>query len=268
MNSIPEHMSYSALSRYEECPRSYYLGRVADAPERQTWFFPMGSAVHLCVEDYLQTGDVPRFEDRFYPLVRQQMKLDPDDVNWLSAGSQDDPVIRAKAVELGKRCVESAIKFLEDMDVWHVEYDASGYLPECDVQIKAFVDLIGEHKKHGPSIVDWKSGKQKPKNNLQLETYAALLSESGKLYGDVKGIWAMLNPDSSKARPIDLSKVDAAALGRRYQAAYDAIKDRKWKANAGFHCRFCTQAPNCLIEAGPTERALLHDKSEEDGYPY
>jgi len=36
--SIPEHMSFSALSRYEECPRSYYLGKVKSAEEKQTWF--------------------------------------------------------------------------------------------------------------------------------------------------------------------------------------------------------------------------------------
>ncbi|QIA28845.1 hypothetical protein [Streptomyces phage JXY1] len=48
----------------------------------------------------------------------------------------------------------------------------------CEVPVKAFIDIVGEHKKHGPVIVDWKSGKSKPKNNLQLETYAVLLNTS------------------------------------------------------------------------------------------
>jgi len=276
-----EHMSYSALSRYEECPRSFYLGRVKSAEEKQTWFFPLGTAVHQCVEDYLQTGDVPSFEERFYPLIEAQMKVDPVDVNWLAGGPPDDPIIRDKAVELGKRCVDNAIKFLDDIEVWHVEYDATGMIAGCEVPVKAFIDIVGEHKKHGPVIVDWKSGKQKPKNNLQLETYAVLLNTSTPLsgndhpftdHGSIKfdiGLWAMVNPDAPNARPVKgLTKVDASALGARYQAAFERIKERKWQANAGFHCRFCVQAPNCLIEAGPTRRARFYDRSDEEGFPF
>ncbi|WNM75025.1 Cas4 exonuclease [Streptomyces phage Dennebes] len=276
-----EHMSYSALSRYEECPRSFYLGRVKRAEEKQTWFFPLGTAVHQCVEDYLQTGDAPSFEERFYPLIEAQMKIDPIDVNWLAGGSPDAPIMRDKAVELGKRCVDNAIKFLDDVEVWEVEYDASGMIAGCEVPIKSFIDIVGEHKKHGPVIVDWKSGKQKPKNNLQLETYAVLLNTSTPLsgndhpftdHGSIKfdvGLWAMVNPDAPNARPVKgLTEVDASALGARYQAAYEKVKERKWQANAGFHCRFCTQAPNCLIEAGPTKRARFYDKSDEEGYPF
>ena len=264
-------MSYSALSRYEECPRSYYLGRIKRAEEKQTWFFPIGTAVHEMIEEYLTRKDEPDFEylvaeNYFYPLIERQLKIDPDDVNWLSGGSQDDPTIRAKALDLVKRCYENALKFLEDIDVWEVEYDATGILPGCDVPVKAYVDIIGEHKKHGPGIWDWKSGKQKPKTNLQLETYKALTLTN---FPDLKyGWWAMLNPDASQARKVDLSGVDPSALGARYQKAYDAIVKKVWKANAGFHCRFCTQAPNCLIEAGPTDRARYYDKSEQEGLPF
>lgn len=264
-------MSYSSLSRYEECPRSYYLGRIKNAEQKMTWFFPIGAAVHNMIEYYLTgkdegNGSFPLAESFFYPLIEEQMKVDPVDVNWLSGGSATDPVIREKALDLVKRCFENAVAFLEDMDVWEVEYEATGMLPGCEVPIKAFVDLIGEHKRHGPAIVDWKTGKQKPKNNLQLETYKALLMPGFPIL--TTGLWAMLNPDAAKARPVDLSSVDASALGARYQKAYEAIKGKQWKATHGFHCRFCTQAPNCLIESGPTKRALYYDRSEEDGYPF
>ena len=203
------------------------------------------------------------------------MKIDPVDVNWLAGGSQDDPIIRTKALDQVKRCYENARTFLDDIDVWEVEYDASGQIAGCEVPVKAFIDIVGEHKKHGPSIVDWKSGKQKPKNALQLETYAVLLNhhdhpfnEHGSIKFDV-GLWAMVNPDAPNARPIKgLTEVDASALGARYQAAYDKIQEKIWKANAGFHCRFCTQAPNCLIESPGSRRATFYDRSEEDGYPY
>jgi len=274
---IPEHLSYSALSRYEECPRSFYLGRVKNAEPKQTWFFPIGTAVHNMIEDYISTKDVENMdiadaEHYFYPLVEKQLKIDPDDVNWLAGGPLDDPIIRSKALDQVKACFEAAVTYLEDIDVWEVEYDATGNLPGCEVPIKAFIDIVGEHKKHGPVIVDWKTGKQKPKNNLQLETYVALIDEN-KLdlnWGTIPkvGLWAMLNPEAANARKVDLSQVDAAALGLRYQAAYDAIKEKKWQAKQSFNCRFCTMAPNCLIEAGPTVRAKYYDKSEEEGLPF
>lgn len=264
-----EHMSFSALSRYEECPRSFYLGRVKRAEEKQTWFFPLGSAVHESVEGYIETGDVPQFEDLFYPMIERQLLIDPVDVNWLAGGSQDDPIIRDKAVQLGKRCVENAVKYLEDIDVWHVEYDATGTIAGCEVPIKAFIDIVGEHKKHGPVIVDWKSGKTKPKTPLQLETYGVLWNSQFPDDMIDVGLWAMVNPDAPNARPIKgLTKVDASALGARYQKAYDAVKARKWQANHGFHCRFCVMAPNCLIESPGTARAMYYDKSDEDGYPF
>jgi hypothetical protein len=243
-----------------------------------TYFFPLGSAVHKSIEIYIETGDTPNFESIFYPLIREQMKIDPDDVNWLSGGPKDNPTVRGRAVEIGKACVEKAITFLSDLDVWEVEYDATGMLPGCEVPIKAFIDIVGEHKKHGPVIVDWKTGKQKPKTNLQLETYAALLSQPSVSGNDhpftehgslaFTGLWAMLHPEASTARKVDLTGVDPSALGARYQRAFEQIKKRVWKPNPGFDCRFCIQAPNCNVESPGTARSDYYDKSTTDGIPF
>lgn len=259
----PTHMSYSSLSQYERCPRSYYLSKVRKAEERQTWFFPVGTAVHASIEAYISTGDVPNVESILFPLLQSQLQLDPDDINWLSGGSAEEPIIRDRAVQLAKDCVENAILFLEDIDVAEVEYDATGNLPGCPVPVKAYVDILGEHKKHGPVIVDWKTSSSKPKDALQLETYAALLGSKYKT-----GLWAMLRPGTSKARPVDLSAVDPAALGERYGKAYERIVQGIWPTEAGYNCKFCTQSPNCLVEAGPTDRAVYYDRAHEDGVPY
>lgn len=183
--------------------------------------------------------------------------------------------MRQKAVDMGKACVENAFKFLEKMDVWHVEHDATNRLPGLSVPIKAYVDIIGEHEDHGPIIVDWKSSAAKPKNDLQLETYAALLrmTQSDPYDPDVgfNGYWAMLRPDAKpktdKARFVDMSNLDIEALGLRYQKAYEAMQAKQYQATSKF-CDFCTQKPNCLAQSGPTKRALYYDKSETDGIPF
>lgn len=265
----PTHMSYSSLSQYERCPRSYYLSKVRKAEERQTWFFPVGTAVHESIEAYISTGDVPDVESILFPLLESQMKIDPDDVNWLSGGSADEPIIRDRAIQLARDCVENAVTFLEDIDVYEIEYDATGNLPGCPVPVKAYVDLIGEHKKYGPSIVDWKTSASKPKDATQLETYAALLKNKPQFKDyKFKGLWGMLRPGVPKARAIDLSAVDAAALGERYGKAYERIVKGLWPTEAGYNCKFCTQSPNCLLEAGPTDRARYYDRAHEDGVPY
>lgn len=270
---LPSYLSYSAVNSYEECPRQWYLRYARKAKARQAWFFAMGSAVHRSIEAYLESGDVPEFTSVFYPLVAEQMKLDPDVDSWLHAGSVTDPVIKEKAVELGSVCVERAVLFLEDMDVWEVEYKIQTKLPGCDVPILAYIDVLGEHRKHGPLIVDWKSGKTKPKNIFQLETYSALAYCDGN-YGsvDFNGYWAMLHPDASpktdRGRLIDLGHVDPAEIGARYQRAYEGMKKKVYAGQKKFGCSFCIQQDNCQINSGLTPRARYYDKADEEGFPF
>ena len=82
------------------------------------------------------------------------------------------------------------------------------------------------------------------------------------------GLWAMLAPKASVARPIDLSNVDPAEVGAKYQAVYEQMKNKIYKTNAGFGCNFCFQQDNCLLRSGPTERAEFYDKAEDDGFPF
>lgn len=272
---LPEHVSFSAVTRYEACPRSWYLAYARKAEPRQTWFFPMGTAVHTSIESYIKTGDVPDFRSVFYPLIEKQLLIDPNHREWLSAGSGDHLVQGQVAVETGERCVESAVRFLEDMDVWHVEYDGSGYLPGCELPVKLFVDVIGEHKKHGPLEVDWKSGKSGPKDIFQLEVYKAGLMAKGYPRADeIRGWWGMLHPEAkpktAKGRLHDLSHVDPAVIGARFQRAYEGMKATIYKANKSFSCMFCVMQDNCKANGSPliTERMKYYDHSSTDGIPF
>jgi len=267
-----EYLSYSQYNTYVQCPRSWYLGKVVKAEEKQTWYLPLGSAVHAAVETKLAGGE-PDVEAIFYGLVSEQLTIEPDTSTWLHGGSHDEPIVEARALQRVKDCYEKALEFLAEIDVWEVEYDASGPLPGLDVPLKAFVDIIGEHKKLGPVIVDWKSGASKPKNNFQLETYKALLeyqafSKSATNSMVDTGLWAMLSPKASKARPVDLSSVSPKDVGEKYQAVYEQMVKKIYKTNAGYNCRFCFHQENCLLEAGPTPRARYYDKADTDGFPF
>ena len=276
------HISYSQYNSYTNCPRSWYLGKLKQAEEKQTWFLPIGTAVHQMIEDELNNDFVPKpsfasssAEIYFYPLISAQLKIEPDMSKWLSGGSLEAPVVGDLALQQVRDCFEKALDFLDEIEVWEVEYDVTGNLPGLEVPVKGFVDIIGEHKKHGPIILDWKTGSQKPKTNFQLETYAALLDHNAfkhPLYTTdwFTGLWAMLKPGASKARPIDLgvSNVDPAEVGAKYQKAYNGMKAKLYSAKQGYNCRFCFHQENCLVGGGTTDRTVYYDRSAEDGFPY
>lgn len=268
------HISYSQYQTYERCPRSWYLTKVVQAEQRPTWYLPMGTAVHQMIEDYLDPEkSLLGPEEYFYPPVRKQMEVEPDVSQWLFSSASDGPITKARALRHVADCFSKAMEFLDDVDVWEVEYDASGSLPGLSVPIVAYVDIIGEHKKHGPVILDWKTGKQKPKDYFQLETYSALLRvrgddpHAGMTYP--KGLWAMLHPEASKARVKDLSYVDPSEVGAKYERVYQQMKKKLYATKYDkYNCKRCFQQDNCLVNAGPTDRAKYYDNSAEDGHPF
>jgi RecB family exonuclease len=266
------YISYSQFHTYTSCPRSWYLSKVRKAEDRQTWYIPVGSAVHNMIEYHLgEPGQaMPEAESFFYPLIEKQLLIEPDMGKWLAGGPKDAPVIEEKALQLVQDCFEKALEYLDEVDVWEVEYDASGRLPGLSVPIKAYVDIIGEHKKKGPVIWDWKTGSTKP-GNFQLETYGALLKSADyrdTMDGKIHGRYVMLAPGKPVTRHVDLSKVDPAEVGKKYQKVYDQMQQKLYQAKAGFDCGFCFNQDNCLVNAGMTKRAVYYDKSEEDGFPF
>lgn len=274
-----DHTSYSQHKEYLDCPRSWYLNKLRGGEKRQTWYLPIGTAVHQMVEARLKgelnaDGSVAstslRAEDFFYPLIERQLEIEPDMSKWLAGGPADNPVVEDKALQQVIDCYERALEMLDEIEVWHVELDVSGNLPGLEVPCWAFADIIGEHKKHGPSIWDIKTGKQKPKDNFQLETYKALLMERDRLAWDEvkKGGFLMVNPAASKARPVDLSKVNPVEVGAKYQEVYAQMKEKIYKTNQGYQCKMCFQKDNCLQGGGVTNRSLYYDRSKHDGVPF
>lgn len=253
-----------------------YLSKIREAEPLPAWYFAVGTTVHRYIEgalkDYLDYSDSleSTVEQLFYSEVERLMKIEPDTSLWLHGGSKDDPVVEDKALKLAQVCAERAMIFLDDVYVWEIEYDASGFLPGCEMEIKAFIDLIGEHKKHGPIIGDWKTGKSKPKNNDQLETYDSLLMMTPDApfmeHGSTRftGLWIMLNPGAPQARPVTF-KETPESLGAKYAELQRKIESGAFPATPSFGCNFCEMKLNCKLQSGATPRTLYYDRVEEDG---
>jgi hypothetical protein len=212
------------------------------------------------------------------------MEIEPDTSLWLHGGSKDEPITEERALKRAQECFETAVTILQDITVYEVEPDITGYLPGCDLPIMAFPDLLGEHKKHGPMIVDWKSGASKPKDQLQLETYGALLKVRWlKLNGNTllagnsspvqypKGAWAMLKPDLYKTGPLRVVslKETPESMGKMFHAVEEKIQKKIWPTLSGFGCKFCEQQLSCKLYSGSTPQSRYYDTVEQDGgYPF
>lgn len=265
------HISYSQYAAYTRCPRSWYLARLKGGEEKQSWYLPIGTVTHEGIEARLAGRDF-NTQTRFYELVEKQMRIEPDLSKWLAGGPESAPITHDKALQRAVECIERADDFIADLDVWEVEFDATGRLPWLEVPLKAYIDILAEHKKKGPVIIDWKTGSTKP-DNFQLETYYALLDNN--IYAghaeynvtDWKGRYVMLAPGGANTRYVEF-KMTPGEVGKKYQAVYDQMKAKVYKANAGFDCRFCFQAENCLANKGMTKRAMYYDRSADDGLPF
>lgn len=253
------HMSFSTWNSYQMCPRAMYLGKVKNAWSRGAWFFVIGSLVHESVEAHLK-GEPYDVTQNLYRLVREQMETDPDVDNWHSGTYLGEPASKENGLRLAQDCIAEAIRWLDEEfeEITMIEADLSGNLPGCEVPIKGYGDILGVHKKFGPVIADWKSSASKPSSNFQLETYEALLMVQG-VERYKKGLWIMLRPGTSRARPVDLSKVDPAVVGAEYQKVYDKIKAGIFPTQAGWACKICVQDVNCALKAADKQRSRFYD---------
>lgn len=263
---LPDHLSYSQYSTYVNCPRRYFLSRVRQAPARPAWYFMTGSAIHRGIEYYIETGEKANPTWLLNQQVESALKADSDMESWLAGGSKNEPIIKGRALDLVKGCLDSAYQFLGEGSVvpGTVELDVSGELPGVQRSVSAYVDALFIHKKLGPLIIDWKSSSSKPKDNFQLEVYRALLMVKGGYDDFTKGNFIMLRPGVSNARPVDLSKVTPVTTGAKFAEVEDRINRRIWNAKPEFMCNYCEQKPNCSLQSGSNE----WDTSEQDGIPF
>lgn len=270
---LPDHLSYSAaISTFKSCPRAFYLSRIKRAESAQAWYFVVGSAVHKFIEDHLHCEATPltmhnSIEEDFMEMVMDARQVEPDTTKWLHATVNDIPVIEERALKLAQDCAEYALEWLEDFTPWHVEPDISGMLPGCTMPIKAFPDLIGEHSKHGPLIVDWKTGKTRGQR-MQLETYKSLLGTWDSVIDlkldELRGMFVYLNPEAQKSRPVKLV-MTPKEVGAMYGEIERKIKAGAFPAMPQFMCDFCTMKPNCKTKSGANPRTLYYDTPEKDG---
>lgn len=263
-----DHLSYSSLTTWERCHKSYQLSRILHAQAQPAWYFVGGTAVHSALEDHDNGKPVKEWKDYFYPEVRKALAREPDHKSWLSGGNPDEPDQGDAWMTIGPQCIDNWKGFTSGVfQVDAVELDVTQRLPGSHLKIKGFVDSVGVHKEHGRMIVDRKTGKNKPKDKgLQVKVYTALyLMTTGEVIN--KGAYFM-------AREGVLSKVyefdpmeTLLDMGKKFKTVAAEIGAGDFPAKVEYSCRFCDQAPNCFAYSGDTQRTRYYDPSNPHHVP-
>jgi len=270
---IPSHLSYSTLTQWKSCAKAYELGKIVEAPAKPAVYFAGGSAVHAAIEDH-DRGDrvMGTWESYFYPEISAGMEDHAgvywDTTKWLTGGSQDSPETPEDWLTIGPTCVANWIEFTKKFAVASVERDVTTFLPGCPVPIKGFIDRVGVHEDHGNMIVDIKSGRNKPKDSLQLGVYHALMLHKDGWAPDW-GAHFMAREGRIIGKPVDLRVYTPEHIGKMfgdlYQEMIDAEKADNYPPNRQFTCKWCTQQDNCLTYSGQTKQAKHYDPYYRQG---
>jgi putative RecB family exonuclease len=274
---LPTHLSYSTYNTWTRCPKSFQLGKIVEAPAKPAVYFAGGSAVHSATEDHDREDRVMKpWEQYFYPEVSAGMEDHAgtywDTGTWLAGGPKDKPESPQDWMTIGPLCIENWIKFLDDFTVEKIELDVTTELPGCPVPIKGYVDRVGVHKKHGPMIIDIKTGKNKPKDSTQLLIYKTLMLEK---FGEAptKGAYFMAREGRIIGKPVEMPMDDRVGIGKMFGDVYRQMQEFEkldlYPAVKEFNCLWCTQQDNCLAYAGDTKQAKKYDPYYAQGkVPY
>jgi putative RecB family exonuclease len=267
-----EHLSHSSRETLQRCAKSWFLKYMAQAPKRPALWLAGGSAVHEVTEFYdLQQvikGGKPNpwtettvrrlFNQIFDGHLAKAREKEPNENVWAKSAAEPIEVWRTNGVAFVQAYIDWRRRV--PWEIWTtpddqpaIELDVSGFLPGCEVEIKAYLDRVfwdPIFKKH--HIVDLKTGKKPPKDADQFGTYAALLKVK---YGiDVDSGVPFMNRKGGLGKPYDLSEYTPEAVGDAFGKAWEQIQEYirtgTWPATPG-DCFICDVQSSCATVGGP-----------------
>lgn len=277
-----DHLSYSTVHSYFECPKKVQLAKERRAPAVPAWWFAGGSAVHATTEAYdrwslLDPVARPRFqlksewEKAFDEEVSDIASRFPDKSTWRAAGSKDTPETYIRWKEsLGPELVASYIRWRQrsDWSIWHspqgepgIELDIGGQFPGSPLAISGYLDRVFVEPLAGQRIiVDLKTGTRQPDGPLQFGVYNAGMIL--KYDAPCRTGYAFMNRKGELSKPHDLIKYTPEYVGRLFGQIGQAVQGKIYPAHTGGHCRMCDVSTACYAQDG--EFSSLYDEDDPD----
>jgi len=262
------HRSYSQVTSYLSCPKSYQLARVVRVPETPAWYLAAGSAVHACLEaitkDSSNRGEIllplwtNSFNDEIHNLEERSSVSRHD---WRTGGrkTKDKPNAEDYSfwVDEGLRQIQVFSQWFDDRlnEGWSVPTFAGNLACEIElnvdfggVRIKGYADLIMELPTGELMVIDHKTGSRTPDTFQQLSLYAFAM-EKLSLPKPALGAYFMTRK-GELSTPTTFSQHDLDSITDTIVNVDKAIKAELFPARVTSMCKGCGVANYCVAVNG------------------
>jgi len=236
-----EYLSYSRISRYVDCPMSFYRLYVLGEKPIPNDALRFGSLVHGVLEDFYKAliarkhvGPMPKNE-----------ALDIFSTRWASSGMTDP-----KLFEDGRAIVRNYVAANPDFDFNTVlAVEKKFRIPVGEFEVLGYIDRIDRVDDDTIRVIDYKTNRlifsrDEVESDLQLSVYQMAVRELFPEFDNVELEFHMLRHGARlKTSRTDEQLEDARAfiemIGRHIESATE------WPANLGPNCVYCDVASEC-----------------------
>ena len=270
--SLPPRVSYSQLSKYNQCGLRYYFSYLASWSEPQTSALVGGNIAHDVIERLYRLPNEERTLDRALELLREhgpRMLKAPDYAKFAS-----DNAMKANV----KEAVENLFK-LETPSELLVEPEHLEMELEVEIDGVKFFGKVDRFTVDGVNrVTDYKTGKNPGRyvDDKLKQPYLYALAFKMQHDIDVDEVELIfLNAKHIEKRPVDFAIAEAmgVSLVRMRAESELSVSASAWDARPGKLCSYCVfeavcpavtpnsakpgsiESDNALIQLGLTRRA-------------
>lgn len=251
-------LSVSRLTRYNQCPHSYYLKYVEDSWERPAAWLVQGLAVHEAAEFWEKSGrQASRDEtmgvcrDRYETHINRMLADTPNLDYWFWSGPYNGQADIERRLGLAEIQIVRYLEWAEahpEVVPWTTPGgELAVELPfelelSPGVNVRGFIDQVVQDE-YGLVVVDLKTG-NKPGDVVQLETYATVLNKLWDV--DVNRGWFWMGKSGKATIPFYFDgALTHNNVTNQFVELHDNITASRFDANPGDHCRFCSVSSSC-----------------------
>lgn len=187
MSDLPQHISYSSLTTWQECGWKYYLTKVEKVQEAHAVWFTGGTAVHKATEVYdLEGGDPQTIWNKvWFDQVKEDEELHGDMNTWQYAKREDMSWWYGEGIWM----LEKWVKFRNNgWNVYEDFIEKQYEIPIEDTIVKMAIDRVMTDFDGNRVLIDIKTGASSQRHPLQLAVYAWALGKHG-ITVDRAGFW-------------------------------------------------------------------------------
>ncbi len=177
MSELPQHISYSSFSTWQECGWKYYLTKIEGHQEPHAVWFTGGTAVHKATEIYdLEGGDSESIWNKvWYDQVAEDEALHGDMQHWQFTKREDMSWWYGEGIWMLDRWIE----FRKNWSVYEDFVEKQYEIEIEDTVVKMAIDRVMVDFEGNRVLLDIKTGASSQRHPLQLAVYAWALAKQG-----------------------------------------------------------------------------------------